>query len=255
MTTNQKIRSIQILNLIASIIAIMYVFYSGDFYLLLISYLVFVLFCPIGISACLHRLLSHKSYKTFPVIEKIMVMLSVYATVGSPIAWVAIHRAHHGFADKENDPHSPHKDNKLNLRSVLSAWTGYGSPSIKIPTSFIKDLIKDPFYKVLHNHYFKILLIPVGILFLISPILAMFLYSLPATLALNTTSIVNVLGHTHGYRSYTTNDQSSNSWIANIFSLGEGWHNNHHKSPNKFSTKEKSHEWDLIGFFIKLIRI
>ena len=255
MNTNQKIRSIQLLNLLASFAAVVYVLYTGDFYLLLISYLVFVLFCPIGISAGLHRLLSHRSYNTSPLIEKFMVMLSVYATVGSPIAWVAMHRAHHGFADKANDPHSPYKDNVLSLKSIAASWTGYGSSSIKVPASFIKDLMKDPFYKVLHQNYFKILLIPVVVLFLISPVWALFLYCLPATLALNTTSVVNVLGHLHGYRSYDTNDRSTNSWIANIISLGEGWHNNHHKLPNKFTTKEKSHEWDLIGLFIRLIKV
>jgi stearoyl-CoA desaturase (delta-9 desaturase) len=98
------------------------------------------------------------------------------------------------------------------------------------------------------------LLIPVAILFLISPIWGIVLYSIPATLALHTTSIVNVLGHWHGYRNHATRDRSTNSWIANVISLGEGWHNNHHNKPNNFVDKEKWWEWDLIGLFIKLIK-
>lgn len=255
MTTNQKIRTIQFLNLIASGVAIAYVIVTGDYYLLLVSYLMFVLLCPISVSAGLHRLLSHRSYATHPLIEKAMVLISVFTTLGSPIAWVAIHRTHHGFADKEKDPHSPYINGTLSTASVLSAWTGYGSPSTKIPSSFIKDLIQDKFYKILHQHYFKILLIPVVLLYVINPVLGLFLYSLPATITLNTTSVVNVLGHSHGYRSYETTDRSTNSWIANIISLGEGWHNNHHKHANHHSTTEQWWEWDLIGVFIKLIRI
>lgn len=254
MTTNQKIRSIQFFNLIASILAVMYVFYSGSYALLLLSYLVFVVLFVVGIGAGLHRLLSHRSYNTHPVVVKLITLTSVYCTVGSPVAWVAVHRVHHGFTDNENDPHSPYKNNKLTINSVISSWTGYGSPVVKVPASYVKDLMKNNFNKILHQHYFKILLAPVVILFLINPILAVFIYCLPATLTLHATSIVNVLGHGHGYRSHETKDRSTNSWIANAVSLGEGWHNNHHKHPNRYSTKEKSHEWDLVGVFINLIR-
>jgi fatty-acid desaturase len=255
MTTNQKIRAIQFFNLIGSIIAVLYAINIGNYLLLLLSYLIFSLLFIIGIGACLHRLLSHRSYKTYPIIEKLITLVSVYCTVGSPIAWVATHRTHHGFTDKENDPHSPYQHDKLVFKSVLSSWTGFCGPRVKIPSSYVKDLMKDNFNKILHNHYFKILLIPVIILFLIDPLVGLFIYCLPATLTLNATSVVNVFGHWHGYRNYETNDRSTNSWIANLVSFGEGWHNNHHKHPNKYSLKERSHEWDLVGIFIDSIRV
>ena len=177
-----------------------------------------------------------------------MLLLSVYATVGSSIAWVGVHRAHHTFTDKLYDPHSPYD-------GIFKAWTGVGRTETKIPVSFVKDLLRDPAHRFIHDHYFKILLIPVVALFIINPTLGVFLYALPATLTLQTTSFVNVLGHLHGYRSYNTNDKSSNSWIANMISLGEGWHNNHHNKPNNYSLKEQSNEWDLIGYFIRLIKL
>jgi fatty-acid desaturase len=254
MTTNQKIRLIQFVNLLASIVAIGYVIYTKSYLLLLLSYSIFVVLFIVGIGACLHRLLSHKSYTTHPVIAKIITLISVYCTVGSPVAWVAIHRTHHGFTDKENDPHSPYHAGELTVKSVWRSWTGYGGQISKVSASYVKDLMRDNFNKILHQHYFKILLIPVIFLFAIDPILAIFVYCLPATLTLNATSIVNVLGHSHGYRNHETDDCSTNSWIANIITLGEGWHNNHHKYPANFSTKEKSHEWDFVGNFINLIR-
>lgn len=254
MNTNQKIRSIQFINAMLSIIALWYAFATQQYWLLVISYFVFVLLCPIGVSAGLHRLLSHRSYQTNEWIERLLSVISVYATVGSPIAWVAIHRSHHGFADSDNDPHSPYQNKKITARSLLTAWTGYGSKQIKIPISYVKDLSRNKFQRWIYDNYFTILLTPVIILFLIDPIMGLFLYSLPATLTLNTTSMVNVLGHSHGYRNHDTKDFSSNSWIANIISLGEGWHNNHHKFAGHYTTKEKSHEWDLIGWFITLIK-
>jgi len=254
MTTNQKIRTIQIVNLILSIFAVYYALTIGPVWLLLISYLIFVLLCPIGISAGLHRLLSHRSYTTSPIVEKVLSIISVYATVGSPIAWVAIHRSHHGFSDRENDPHSPLKNGKPTFKSVLASWTGYGAPSVKIPISYVKDLSRNNFQRWIHDNYFKMLLIPVTVMYIIDPILGLFLYSLPATLALNTTSVVNVLGHSHGYRNYDTKDFSTNSWIANLISLGEGWHNNHHGAAGQYTTQKNPQEWDLIGKFIDLVR-
>lgn len=244
MTLNQKLRSLQFINLFVSIAGLYYYGFSN----LLLSYFVFILFCPIGISAGLHRYFTHKSYKTSKFWERTMLLLSVYATVGSSIAWVGVHRAHHTFTDKPYDPHSP-KD------SVFKAWTGLGHTETKIPVSFVKDLLRNPLHRTIHDNYFKILLIPVIVLFIYSPMLGVFLYAIPATLALQTTSIVNVLGHTHGYRNYNTDDLSSNSWIANVVSLGEGWHNNHHNRPSNYTLKEKSHEWDLIGVFINRIKI
>jgi stearoyl-CoA desaturase (delta-9 desaturase) len=53
-------------------------------------------------------------------------------------------------------------------------------------------------------------------------------------------SALTVIGHTHGYTNYTINDSSKNSWLANILSLGEGWHNNHHAQP---WNHRQGHRW------------
>ena len=72
MTTNQKIRTIQFINLLLSLFAIYYALTTGPAYLLILSYLMFVILCPIGISVGLHRLLAHRSFTTTPFIEKVL---------------------------------------------------------------------------------------------------------------------------------------------------------------------------------------
>lgn len=253
MTLNLKIRSLQFLNLFISIYGIYYIIKNDEYVYFLISYLIFLLMCPIGISCGLHRLFSHRSYKTTIFWERFMLFFSTYATVGSSVAWVGVHRTHHSTSDRNGDPHSSYKDGNLKLSKIVSAWSGVGQEESKISISYVKDVLRDPYHKFFHTHYFKIILIPVIILYIINPIFGIFLYSLPATMSLQTTSVVNVLGHIHGYRSHETKDKSSNSWIANIISLGEGWHNNHHYNPLNYSTSEKWWEWDLIGIFIKII--
>jgi stearoyl-CoA desaturase (delta-9 desaturase) len=255
MTLNFKIRSIQFINLFLSIIGIAIIHATSNWWLLAVSYFIFLLMCPLGISTGLHRLMAHRSFRTNKFFERLLTIFSIYGTVGSPIAWVAMHRMHHAYSDTSNDPHTPYQDNKITLKKFIHTWFGVGKTDfMKLPISFVKDLIRDPFHKFVHENYFKILLIPVAILFVIDPLWGVVLYSIPATFSLQTTSVVNVLGHSLGYRNYHTNDFSTNSWVANIFSLGEGWHNNHHGKPSNPYIKEKWWEWDLIGSFIKIIR-
>jgi stearoyl-CoA desaturase (delta-9 desaturase) len=45
------------------------------------------------------------------------------------------------------------------------------------------------------------------------------------------TFTINSLAHRFGSRRYATRDNSrNNSWLA-LLTLGEGWHNNHHRYP------------------------
>jgi hypothetical protein len=42
------------------------------------------------------------------------------------------------------------------------------------------------------------------------------------------TFCINSLAHAHGRRRYVTGDDSRNNWLLALFTMGEGWHNNHH---------------------------
>jgi hypothetical protein len=56
----------------------------------------------------LHRLLTHRSFQTYPAVRYALAVLGTLAVEGSVIKWVADHRKHHDFADEDGDPHSPH---------------------------------------------------------------------------------------------------------------------------------------------------
>jgi stearoyl-CoA desaturase (delta-9 desaturase) len=42
------------------------------------------------------------------------------------------------------------------------------------------------------------------------------------------TFCINSLAHVHGRKRYVTGDDSRNNWLLAFFTMGEGWHNNHH---------------------------
>ena len=50
-------------------------------------------------------------------------------------------------------------------------------------------------------------------------------------LLLHGSCMINSAAHLMGKQNYETGDQSRNSLILSLFTLGEGWHNNHHYYP------------------------
>ncbi|MDE2804296.1 MAG: NAD(P)-binding protein [Gemmatimonadota bacterium] len=51
------------------------------------------------------------------------------------------------------------------------------------------------------------------------------------------------VAHMWGRRRYATNDQSRNNWWVALATLGEGWHNNHHRYPS--SERQGFYWWEL----------
>jgi stearoyl-CoA desaturase (delta-9 desaturase) len=47
-------------------------------------------------------------------------------------------------------------------------------------------------------------------------------------LVYHATFCINSLAHVHGRKRYVTGDDSRNNWLLALFTMGEGWHNNHH---------------------------
>ncbi|MEK9713711.1 MAG: acyl-CoA desaturase, partial [Thalassolituus sp.] len=45
----------------------------------------------------------------------------------------------------------------------------------------------------------------------------------------HSTVTINSLGHIWGWRRYNTDDHSRNNGFLALLTLGEGWHNNHHR--------------------------
>ena len=57
------------------------------------------------------------------------------------------------------------------------------------------------------------------------------------------TSCINSMAHLMGRRRYATGDDSRNSFILAAVTLGEGWHNNHHRYQS--STRNGFFWWEL----------
>ncbi len=60
-----------------------------------------------GVTVGYHRLFTHKSFKPNRAVKITFAILGSMAVEGPVIRWVADHRKHHKYSDKDGDPHSP----------------------------------------------------------------------------------------------------------------------------------------------------
>lgn len=245
---NQIVRSLQTINHFLLIVGLIFVFLTQEYHYLLLSLFTYWITGVLGINVGFHRLISHRSFKTNKITERVLALIGCITTVGSPLAWAAIHRQHHFSCEKPGDPHSPY------ILGNLRAWFGFWNLT-SLNAKLINDLRSNSYYRFLHKNYFHIVLFYCLVLCLMDPIYLIFIYAIPACLCLHSTSAIIVIAHRHGYKTYDLkNDQARNSWIANMITLGEGWHNNHHARPYRWNNWEKWWEWDLPSLIIRIIK-
>src|SRR5262249_57704212 len=59
--------------------------------------------------------------------------------------------------------------------------------------------------------------------------------------------------HVHGRRRYVTGDDSRNNWLLAIFTMGEGWHNNHHAFQSSVRQGFRWWEYDATYYVLKAL--
>ena len=259
MTLYAKLKILQVFNHIMLLIGAAYVINTGEWQWLILSATMHLFMGPIATSAGLHRLLSHKAYQTSRFWEVTLTILGSLAMMGSSITWVGTHRLHHTTSDKKNDPHSPYTnrdsvdDRKFSWYMAFKGWFNLWNVD-KFSPRYVADLLRDPLQVFIHKHYYKLIWSLIVIVGIINPLVVIFALAIPACLVLHATAFIVVVSHVHGYRTYNTSDESRNSWISSIATLGDGWHNNHHANPGNWTTHEKWWEIDPMGWFIMLIK-
>ena len=201
-----------------------------------------------GIGLGLHRYFAHKSFITGKYRAWFLLFVSCITGMGSPISWAGTHRLHHKYADTDKDPHCPRH------KGIWYILFGFYNKEIKIPYSLIKDLLKSPALVFFHKNYFKALFLWALLLFIVGGWKAfVFVFCLPVVFMYWATSAGIVLNHTLGYRNFETDDKSVNSPLLSLYTLGDGWHNNHHANPDNYNHRYKWWEWDLCAILIDVI--
>jgi stearoyl-CoA desaturase (Delta-9 desaturase) len=199
----------------------------------------------LGVTVGFHRLFTHKSFETNPVVRFVLAALGSMAVEGSVLKWAALHRRHHQHSDTPDDPHTPHHQGRGLWGLIKGFWHAHIGWAFKADPEdldrYVKDLRQSACVRVA-SALFPLwivlgLAIPaalggiltgswVGVLlgFVWGGLVRVFLVH-------HVTWSVNSVCHLWGRRPYPEKDHSRNNLVFGILALGEGWHNNHHAFP------------------------
>lgn len=217
-----------------------------------------VLTGQLGLVIGFHRLLAHRSFRTFKPVEYALAMLGTLALETGPITWVGIHRYHHKHADEDIDPHTP----LVSLFWAHIVWAVFEHPELRdreLRRRFGGDAHGHAVHQALEryiypiNALFAVFLLGLGVVlgglalglsFLFWGVFARTVY------IWHVTFLVASVCHKWGYRSYRTRDNSRNVWWVSVIGFGEGWHNNHHAKPLSANYGHRWYELDVSYWII-----
>ncbi len=179
-----------------------------------------------AITAGYHRYFAHRAYKTSRVFQFILALIGTTATQKGPLWWAATHRKHHRESDGLNDVHSPVQ--KGFWYSHIG-WILDDAHEAYEPSD-VKDLYKYPELRWLDRYHVVPVLSLIGLTVLFGGLHGItWWYCASTMLLMHGTFTINSLSHVWGHRRFTTTDDSRNNPYLAIITLGEGWHNNHHR--------------------------
>ncbi|MEU9891608.1 acyl-CoA desaturase [Sphaerisporangium sp. NPDC051011] len=206
---------------------------------------VFYLISGLGVTVGFHRYFTHGSFKANRPLKIVLAIAGSLSLEMGVIDWVATHRRHHKYSDKEGDPHSPWRfgsDWKALTKGLLFAHIGWMFSSERTNRErFAKDLINDKDVNRIHNAFPWLvaasLILPGVIGGLVTwsftgAVTAFFWGSLVRIgLLHHVTWSINSVCHVFGDEAFEVRDKSRNVWWLAIPSFGESWHNLHHCDP------------------------
>ena len=203
----------------------------------------------LGITVGFHRMLTHRSFQTSPLVERTFAVLGSMAVQGPVIQWVSDHRKHHAHTDEEGDPHSPHAGFagggvRGTLKGLFHAHVGWilteegGANRAK----YARDLVEDTGMKRISDNFHWLvlvsLLIPAAAGFALTggelkgAVTGLLWGGLVRIFLLHhVTWSINSICHFVGERRFDVEDHSTNVFWLALPSFGEAWHHNHHTFP------------------------
>ncbi len=206
----------------------------------------------LGVGLGYHRLLTHRSFKAPKWLEYTLTTLGTMALQNEPYKWVATHRIHHQYTEKEKDPHST----RPGFWWAHMIWIFKGTAQDHDQATskkYVPDLLKDK-GQVLIARYFYVPIIISAILLYAAGGWGFVLWGVVVRTVFgwHSTWFVNSLSHLFGRRRFETDDDSTNNWFVALLTFGEGWHNNHHAHPTSARHGLAWYEFDLNWITIRL---
>ncbi|KAA9160390.1 acyl-CoA desaturase [Amycolatopsis acidicola] len=206
---------------------------------------VFYVVATLGVTVGYHRYFTHGAFKSGRVLRVALAIAGSMAVQGSVIFWVASHRRHHAFADREGDPHSPWLFGTSPMALTRGFWHAHMGWMFQREVTnydrFAPDLVADNDLRVVNRYFWLWITLSLALPALLGGLLswswwgavtAFFWAGLVRIAFLHhVTWSVNSICHMVGDRPFASRDKAANFWPLAILSMGESWHNSHHADP------------------------
>ncbi len=230
-----------------------------------IAYLIFVRFswwtlglavvwfflCMLATTAGYHRLFAHKTYKGTAPLRLFYLLFGAASGQASILNWASDHRAHHARTDTAEDPY----DISRGFWWAHIGWLFFREPAAR--TANVRDLEADWMIR-LQDRFYVVLLLGVGFL---APLLLAWSWGDAAggflvagfvrlMVQYHATFSINSVAHTVGRRPYSTSVSARDSALAAILTLGEGYHNYHHRFPADYRNGIRFFHYDPTKWWV-----
>jgi len=218
-----------------------------------------------ALTAGYHRYFSHHAFKTSRLVQFILAFVAASAAQAGPLWWGSHHRQHHRFADTEADIHSPKRGGFLWAHLSWLMCRKYA----KADLGLMKDFSSYPELRLLERMHAVAPLLLAVLMYLLGAWLetrhpgwhtsawqmVVWGFFISTVLVYHVTFSINSLLHMFGSRRFNTPEDSRNNlWLA-LLTMGEGWHNNHHRYP--ISARQGFYWWeiDLTYYVLKFLAL
>lgn len=231
-----------------------YFYYQGFSWALFAIGFVLLYATGLSITGGYHRFYSHKTFKTNPVVEWLLLFFGSMAGQGSALRWSFDHRIHHAHVDTDEDPYSINK----------GFWYAHFLWILEKPRSIdpkvVPDLINNQ-WVVFQDKYYGLLFLGTNALAYIA--VGYFLNDYIGALVIavglrlfclhHFTWFINSLAHTWGDKPFSQEHSAVNNYIISFLTFGEGYHNYHHTYANDYRNGVYWYQFDPTKWFIWLL--
>jgi stearoyl-CoA desaturase (delta-9 desaturase) len=199
----------------------------------------------LGITVGFHRFFTHGSFRAKGPLKIALAVAGSLAIEGPVIRWVADHRRHHAFSDRDGDPHSPWRYGETIPALIKGLYHAHMGWLFDVEQTnqrrYTPDLLKDDGVRRVSTLFPLWVAVSLGLPPLVGGLVtwswqgavsAFFWGSLVRiSLLHHVTWSINSICHTIGERPFRSRDRSGNVWWLAVLSFGESWHNLHHADP------------------------
>jgi stearoyl-CoA desaturase (delta-9 desaturase) len=207
--------------------------------------------CGLSITAGYHRLFAHRTYDAVQGLRWVVLLFGAASAQNSALHWANYHRVHHSKVDRDEDPYNI----KRGFLWAHIGWLLYREREHEFKR--VRDLSADPLVMWQHRHY-RLLALAVGAVLptalgaLWGDALGGLLIAgfLRLVVQYHVTFATNSFAHTLGARPYDRTTSARDHFLTAVLTLGEGYHNFHHRFQNDYRNGVRHRDFDPTKWLI-----